>query len=122
MPAPLLPLHEVQKRAKGLDLQQKKALRLVQEAGQITNSDSLDRETFAALQQLAKDDLVDPGYTPDYTPGQPDANLWHWASNPNGQRAVLVEQLVAGRQGNGIEGDAGGHGDSEVRGWRRVQP
>jgi hypothetical protein len=86
MPTLLLPKEEVRQWSDRLTLPQYKVLWRVRREGQIVNSQSLGRETFEALQQLAAAGLVDPGYN--------DGKPWNWVINKHGERALRLFDAV----------------------------
>lgn len=83
MPADLFPDEVISKVAEKIDHPMLKVLRLVEQAGSIQNSGSLDPETFALLQRLADLGMVDPVYN-----GPIDGPPFLWVSNQNGARVL----------------------------------
>ena len=54
------------------------------------NSQSLEQETFEALQGLAAAWLIDPGYA-----GLQESTPYNWISNGNGERAEVLRSSAA---------------------------
>lgn len=92
MTASLLPDEEVWRRADRFELSMRRALRRVrqQPGGVLANGPGVNSEEEDALNRLADEGMVDPGY--DGLVGRsPD----RWAMNGNGERALKYFSTAA---------------------------
>lgn len=84
MPANLVPNETIPELAARMDsTSMLRVLRHLRQTGFISNTSSLDKETFDILQRLASLGLADPGYE-----GPTNGLPFIWVSNHNGERVL----------------------------------